>query len=99
MKRYGAWSNPTKSEIRTSGNPHLRAQCLIAGSPQKQAKDMAAADLSKFETRLLKWLAEAFKVDEKSVYEALSSLTVKVPHNIQIYYEDSAIRIVASDEF
>ncbi len=114
MKRYGAWSNPTKSESRTSGNPHLRAQCLIAGSPQKQAKDMAAADLSEFETRLLKWLAasdfeevpwstkraaEAFKVDEKSVYEALSSLTVKVPHNIQIYYEDSAIRIVASDEF
>lgn len=73
---------------------------------------MAATELTEFETRLLKWLAasdfeevpwstkraaEAFKVDEKNVYEALAALTSKVPHNIQIYYEDEAIRIVADD--
>ncbi len=73
---------------------------------------MAAAELTEFETRLLKWLAasdfeevpwstkraaEAFKVNEKDVYEALAALTAKVPHNIQIYYEDDAIRIVADD--
>ena len=74
--------------------------------------EMAAADLNEFEIRLLKWLsasdfeevpwstkraADAFKVGENEVYEALSALTVKVPHNIHIYYEDAAIRIVADD--
>ena len=54
---------------------------------------MAAADLNEFEIRLLKWLAasdfeevpwstkraaDAFKVNENEVYEALSALTVKV---------------------
>ena len=54
---------------------------------------MPASDLTDFEKRLLKWLsssnfvevpwstkraAEAFKVTEKEVYEALSALTIKV---------------------
>ena len=66
--------------------------------------------LSDFETKLLKWIAasdfievpwstkraaEAFKVTEKDVYEALSSLTNKVPDLIQISYDDVAIRIAA----
>ena len=66
--------------------------------------------LSDFETKLLKWIAasdfievpwstkraaEAFKVTEKDVYEALSSLTNKVPDLIQISYDAGAIRIAA----
>ncbi len=75
---------------------------------------MAAEDLlTEFERRLLKWIAasdfievpwsteraaEAFKVPEKEVYEALSSLTNKVPEMIHISYDDGAIRI-AADSF
>ncbi len=70
---------------------------------------MAIKDLNDFELRLLKWIsasdfievpwstkraADAFKVTEKEVYEALSSLTIKVKDNIQIFYEDGEIRIV-----
>ena len=66
--------------------------------------------LSDFEAKLLKWIAasdfievpwstkraaEAFKVTEKEVYEALSSLTNKVPDLIHISYDDGAIRIAA----
>ena len=39
--------------------------------------------------------AEAFKVEEEEVYQALASLTAKVPENIQIFYDDGSIRIVA----
>ena len=68
------------------------------------------ADLTDFELRLLKWIsasdfigvpwstvraAEAFKVDENDVYEALASLTFKARDNIQIFYDGGAIRIVA----
>jgi hypothetical protein len=72
---------------------------------------MAAGDLlTEFEGRLLKWIAasdfievpwstkraaEAFKVTEKEVYEALSALTNKVPDMIHISYDDGAIRIAA----
>ena len=71
---------------------------------------MSLEDLTEFESRLLRWIsssdfvevpwstkraAEAFKVDENEVYEALASLTSKVPENIQIFYENGAIRIVA----
>ena len=71
---------------------------------------MAFAYLTDFELRLLKWIsasdfigvpwstvraAEAFKVDEKDVYEALASLTFKARDNIQIFYDGGAIRIVA----
>ena len=67
-------------------------------------------DLTEFESRLIRWIsssefveipwstrraAEAFKVEEEEVYQALASLTTKVPENIQIFYEDGAIRIVA----
>jgi len=70
---------------------------------------MAIKDLNDFELRLLKWIsasdfievpwstkraADAFKVTEKEVYDALSSLTIKVKDNIQIFYEDGEIRIV-----
>mgnify|MGYP001382895319 FL=1 len=73
---------------------------------------MAFEDLTEFELRLLKWIsasdfvevpwstkraADAFKVDEKEVYEALASLTAKVRDNIHIYYDEGAIRITADD--
>ncbi len=73
---------------------------------------MAFEDLSEFELRLLKWIsasdfvevpwstkraADAFKVGEREVYEALSSLTAKVRDNIHIYYDGGAIRITADD--
>ena len=73
---------------------------------------MAFEDLTEFELRLLKWIsasdfvevpwsttraADAFKVGEKEVYEALASLTAKVRDNIHIYYDDGAIRITADD--
>ena len=60
---------------------------------------MAFEDLTEFELRLLKWIsasdfvevawstkraADAFKVEEKEVYEALASLTSKVRDNIHI---------------
>ena len=67
-------------------------------------------DLTEFESRLIRWIsssdfveipwstrraAEAFKVEEEEVYKALASLTTKVPENIQIFYDDGSIRIVA----
>ena len=73
---------------------------------------MAFEDLTEFELRLLKWIsasdfveipwstkraAEAFKVEEREVYEALASLTAKVRDNIHIYYDEGAIRIAADD--
>ncbi|MFL2493440.1 MAG: hypothetical protein ACJ0HH_01645 [Candidatus Thalassarchaeum sp.] len=73
---------------------------------------MAFEDLSEFELRLLKWIsasdfvevpwstkraADAFKVEEREVYEALASLTAKVRDNIHIYYDGGAIRITADD--
>ena len=73
---------------------------------------MAIEDLTDFELRLLKWIsasnfvevawstkraAEAFKVEEREVYEALAALTFKVRDNIQIFYDDGAIRITADD--
>jgi hypothetical protein len=75
-------------------------------------KNLALTDLTEFELRLLKWIAasdfsevpwstkraaEAFKVSEKNVYEALSVLTIKVKDNIQISYKEGKIRIIASD--
>ncbi len=73
---------------------------------------MSTKELTDFEARMLKWIsssdfvevpwstkraAEAFKVDEKDVYEALSALTFKVKDNIQISYKNGAIRIIAED--
>ncbi len=73
---------------------------------------MAFEDLTEFELRLLKWIsasdfvevawstkraADAFKVEEKEVYEALAALTAKVRDNIHIYYDEGAIRIVGDD--
>ena len=39
--------------------------------------------------------ADAFKVEEKEVYEALASLTMKAKDHIQIFYDGGSIRIVA----
>ena len=76
------------------------------------SKRMAFEDLTEFELRLLKWIsasdfvevpwstkraADAFKVEEREVYEALASLTAKVRDNIHIYYDEGAIRITADD--
>ena len=73
---------------------------------------MAFEDLTEFELRLLKWIsasdfvevawstkraADAFKVEEKEVYEALASLPSKVRDTIHIYYDEGAIRITADD--
>ena len=67
-------------------------------------------DLTEFESRLIRWIsssdfvevpwstrraAEAFKVEEEEVYQALASLTAKVHEYIQIFYDDGSIRIVA----
>ena len=71
---------------------------------------VATDDLTDFETRLLKWIsasdlvgiawstkraAEAFKVKEKEVYEALAALSMKAKDHIQIFYDGGAIRIIA----
>ena len=71
---------------------------------------MAVQDLSDFESRLLKWIsasdfvevawstkraADAFKVKEEEVYEALAAITLKARDHIQIFYDGGAIRIVA----
>ena len=71
---------------------------------------MGIGDLTEFESRLLKWIsasdfvevawstkraADAFKVEEKEVYEALASLTMKAKDHIQIFYDGGSIRIVA----
>tara|TARA_Y100001970_G_scaffold286940_1_gene410342 strand:+ start:1007 stop:1285 length:279 start_codon:yes stop_codon:yes gene_type:complete len=86
-----------------------RVDCLSSISEVEQ---MAFEDLTEFELRLLKWIsasdfvevawstkraADAFKVEEKEVYEALAALTAKVRDNIHIYYDEGAIRIVGDD--
>ena len=73
---------------------------------------MAANELTELEEKVLKWIsksdfeqipwstsraADAFKVSEKEIYEALAAITAKVKDNIQIYYEDGKIRIVANE--
>ena len=73
---------------------------------------MAFDDLTEFELRLLKWVsasdfvevrgssnraAAACVFSEREVYGALAALTSKVRDNIQISYDDGAIRIVADD--
>ena len=71
---------------------------------------MALSDLTKLESKLYLWLcksdfenvpwstpkaAKAFNVKQEEIYEALSALTRKIPNDLQIYYEDGAIRISA----
>ena len=71
---------------------------------------MAVAELTEFESRLLKWIsasdfvevawstkraAETYKVKEKEVNEALAALTTKAKDHIQIFYDGGAIRIIA----
>ena len=73
---------------------------------------MVANELTEFEGKVVKQIsksdfeeipwstsraADAFKVNEKEIYEALAAITAKVKDNIQIYYEDGEIRIVANE--
>ena len=39
--------------------------------------------------------AKAFKVDEDTIYEAVASLSRKVPNRIQIFYKNGALHIAA----
>ena len=72
--------------------------------------NMPMEDLTKLERRLLEWIkksdfetvgwdskraAEAFEVSREEILEALAALTLKVPNNIYVHYEDGAIRISA----
>lgn len=67
-----------------------------------------AEELTKFEGKLLKWLAtcdfhvvpwstkdaaKTFKVSEDEIYESVTSLTKKVPEQIQIFYKDGSLHI------
>ena len=69
-----------------------------------------STDLDEFETGLLTWLVEsefhiepwstskaakAFMVDEDTIYEAVASLSRKVPNRIQIFYKNGALHIAA----
>jgi hypothetical protein len=73
---------------------------------------MVASELTELEARILKWIAQsdfeeiswstkraakAFEVSEKEIYESLAAITAKVKDNIQIYYEEGEIRIIAED--
>lgn len=72
--------------------------------------DDQSTDLDEFETGLLTWLVEsefhiepwstskaakAFMVDEDTIYEAVASLSRKVPNRIQIFYKNGALHIAA----
>jgi hypothetical protein len=72
--------------------------------------DDLGSDLDEFEAGLLTWLvqsefhiepwstskaAKAFKVDEDTIYEAVASLSRKVPNRIQIFYKNGALHIAA----
>ncbi len=89
-------------------SPFFFGAALISSGPF--GHPMAVSDLSEFESRLLKWIsasdfvevpwstkraADAFKVKEKEVYEALAALTLKARDHIQIFYDGGEIRIAA----
>ena len=69
-----------------------------------------ADDLTEFEVRVFEWIrqsdfegvpwstktaAKSFKCSEDEIFEAVASLTKKVPTRIQIYYEDGNVHIAA----
>jgi len=69
-----------------------------------------ADDLTELEARLFEWIrasdfesvpwstksaAKSFKTTEDQIYEAVASLTKKLPNNIQIYYENGNVHIAA----
>jgi hypothetical protein len=69
-----------------------------------------AEELTDFEMRLFAWIresdfeevawstktaAKSFKCKEEEIYEAVASLTKKLPNRIQIYYEDGNIHVAA----
>lgn len=69
-----------------------------------------AEDLTDFELRLFEWIrqsdfeqvawstksaAKSFKVKEDDIYQAVASLTKKIPNRIQVFYKDGSLRIAA----
>ena len=67
-----------------------------------------AEDLTDLEARLFEWLrqsdfhltpwstedaAKTFKVEDDAVYEAIASLTKKVPDRIQVFYKNGSQHI------
>ena len=69
-----------------------------------------AEELTDFEIRLFAWIresdfedvpwstktaAKSFKCKEDEIYEAVASLTKKLPNRIQIYYENGNVHIAA----
>ena len=77
--------------------------------PINMAEDQGT-ELRELETGLLAWLVEsdfhiqpwstskaakAFKVKEDEIYEAVASLTRKVPQRIQVFYKEGALHIAA----
>ncbi|MDP6870584.1 MAG: hypothetical protein QGI21_07435 [Candidatus Poseidoniaceae archaeon] len=69
-----------------------------------------ADDLTELEARLFEWIrasdfeevpwstksaAKSFKVTQDEIYEAVASLSKKLPNNIQIYYENGNVHIAA----
>ncbi len=69
-----------------------------------------AEELTDFEMRLFAWIresdfeevawstktaAKSFKCKEEEIYEAVASLTKKLPNRIQIYYENGNLHVAA----
>ena len=69
-----------------------------------------AEELSELEARLFEWIrqsdfhtvawstskaAKAFKVKKDEIYEAVASLTKKVPDRIQVFYKEGTLHIAA----
>lgn len=69
-----------------------------------------AEELTDFEMRLFAWIresdfeevawstktaAKSFKCKEEKIYEAVASLTKKLPNRIQIYYENGNLHVAA----
>lgn len=69
-----------------------------------------AEQLTELEARLFEWLrqsefhltpwstedaAKTFEVEDDDVYQAIASLTKKVPDRIQVFYKDGSLHIAA----
>ncbi len=67
-----------------------------------------ASELTELEARLFEWLrqsdfhltpwstedaAQVFEVEDDAVYEAIASLTKKVPDRIQVFYKNGSLHI------
>jgi len=85
----------------------LLSRCYFEGElyPHNMAEE-----LSELEARLFEWIrqsdfhtmpwstsdaAKAFKVKKDEIYEAVASLTKKVPDRIQVFYKEGTLHIAA----